>query len=379
LIDARHHQPTHSIATVAHHQVSLRHPLHQFIQLNSLIIATMASETPESLASGHDSQVTVNNFEQNQQTAMTSEKESATLNSIERGSSETPLDALADNNDVPGQVDEDGLAQSKGRDLFMLLPPELRIQVYKICLLGSSIEIRQNCHDSYYVDQCSTWTEPALLGVTKLIRHETSEIYYAGNSVKLHVNISEIPKACDWLAAIARCCGSQPFRLFSFVVYAPRWADFECLTSLAKLYFTTNIELQNPRSFHPLGCNGSSLEHNHFAKFRHPNPCTFPSSRCFTIFRMACSKYSTFHRVLDPIVALGRKAREERWSEDRFKSELTAWREEMNASNPVRQSKMNKAKQLKQQRIKLAQARERDIAMGLMLGNGASSCSRISK
>jgi hypothetical protein len=326
----------------------------------------MSSQTPQSIGPGVGSYITVSKSKQDEQVPKTDEIEPATQNHVEDGSKETFVDTQAADNDSSEQVDEDGPEQSEPRDLFMLLPPELRNRIYGLCLTGDSFPIRQNRHERWH-SKTPKWREPGLLKVSKFIRHEASGIFYAGNVFDLWLNTSHFPVACNWLASIARRCGPQPFRFFQFVVCYPRWDDLEHLTSVARLYFETPIELMFPGPSDSLGCN-HTVRTKPWHEIWPAGPCPTRHPSCDSIFEMQSYNKPLYWQELENIAALGRRAREQKWSRIRFELELDMWRAEVEDKPHVLSSRVQKAKRVKKANEKAVMEAKRTHEHAKMLG-----------
>lgn len=216
-----------------------------------------------------------------------------------------------------------------GRDLFSTLPAELRNEIYRHLLIGAAIEIRKHRLSKGLdakLNKPKIWREPPILRASKYIRAEAIALYYASNPTTIYLSPPDFPRACDWIASIARACDgeSRVFKSFQFRVTNPRWEELTPLYSLAHLYHAhRNLELHSfPQPF--VKNRNSRL---HPPDYRHPS-----TQRKESIFCIAPETCVYFQDALEEVVALGRQAREQGWTETQLTLKLNAWKAEKSTS-----------------------------------------------
>jgi hypothetical protein len=311
----------------------------------------MLSQVPESLTSDHGSSVTVTIPEHTQQTTEIDVMEKAPQEPIEERSDGDSVIRPAGDDDLQGHSDCNVTKQKGGLDLFMQLSRETRNSIYELSLLFLPINIRQKRFRSTS-GKTEKWTEPALLKVNKTIRGEASTLYYANNPVRICTTTAEIPRACDWLAALVLRCGARPFHDFAFDVRSPRWEDIDAFASLARLQFTTGIELGTPVVVH------------HLSGHIDPGPSFHPLKLLTDhfIFR-GLDHYGTIRYELESALLLGREGRRRQMSPERFEPQLRAWLERVKDSKDFKNFQVRKAAKLgkDEQRAFHKFKREKDV------------------
>lgn len=148
------------------------------------------------------------------------------------------------------------------------------------------------------------WTEPGILKSSKKIRREASAMYYKSNKFILTLHLAEMEKATAWLRNIINRCGPDPFHQFSFYMTKFFWADLDNAHALAKLWFEHDLVL-NP------------------VFFAYDPPST--EEFAVEIFTMDDWIRKTYSAALEEATVLGKRAREENWSEELLDLEFATW------------------------------------------------------
>ncbi|KAK5117423.1 hypothetical protein LTR85_008808 [Meristemomyces frigidus] len=122
-------------------------------------------------------------------------------------------------------------------DRLSALPPELRNSIYELVLrtVPKSGHIMLGIVDGAVRRQDGEGRPiPGLLGASKVIRREVSQMYYRFNAHTMYTSIDDIQVASDWLAATIRLCGRLPQR-FVFTILDPSWSNFQELLPLVEV------------------------------------------------------------------------------------------------------------------------------------------------
>ncbi|KAK5125766.1 hypothetical protein LTR85_012042 [Meristemomyces frigidus] len=121
-------------------------------------------------------------------------------------------------------------------DLFMTLPPELRNVVYAQVVPT----------DVYtHISTTRSTPEPALFSVSRQVRKEVMQMYYAANQVVVAFSLdpaSDLPGLVRKLRNIVANCGKIPFRYFYFRVHGPVEGRILALLPLVALVHETGVK-----------------------------------------------------------------------------------------------------------------------------------------
>ncbi|KAF1826739.1 uncharacterized protein K489DRAFT_407442 [Dissoconium aciculare CBS 342.82] len=353
----------------------------------------MHSQKSQPLPPDHGSQVTVAHGKHNRLSTDANEFTSPihhhtrAITAIESSAEESLSVA-----DVPTQSKHNVIVSNHRQDLFTPLPAEVRNRIYELCLTEQPIGIRESRYTHYpvYIGSIAKWTEPALLQTSKFIRDEATRLYYANNTVTIHLKTSEFPSACRWLTSISRRCGARPFRFFRFMVMYPRWDDLAGFQSLARLYFDTTLELANPEIADIELANIRWAQNILALKEGDPDDIKlattpvfdsfgnrvniFPERWPMRVFRRcsmflgAVQQFTVMLLALQDALELGRKARQMKWPRARFELELATWLEDKESTTQVRSAKAQRAGRRKKSEAEADKKAARERGFAALLG-----------
>lgn len=238
----------------------------------------------------------------------------------------------------------------------MSLPPEIRNQVYELALAEDEVIHIRPCKRGYWaLEQCLPapalvpWREPGLLQSCKTIRSEAFTMYYKLNEFEASLQLSDAQRASDWLRNMVKRCGNEPFKHFTFFITNTVWSDLHSSRRLATFFSEHNLVL-TPVPCRPSGdimSKWSSWRRESFERYRKPE------YEC--VFRMDDPAQTSFRIALEEAADLGRKAREEDWSEDWFEYEFGSWLDDKLSSKEASRARTAVKWRQKQKRERLRQ------------------------
>ena len=171
-----------------------------------------------------------------------------------------------------------------------------------------------NSSDPTGKKQIVPWREPGILQVSHSVRRETSALYYKSNAFQVSLHFVETEHAVNWVQSIIRRCGNDPFKHFSFYITRLRWTELKYARPFAMLYMEHDLVLR-PMSEMPGWAPGIHTYDHHGGHFN-------------SLFHTKEFYVDKLWRTLEEVVELGKRARQEGWSQDWFDLEFLRYYDE---------------------------------------------------
>ncbi|KAK3715853.1 hypothetical protein LTR37_006836 [Vermiconidia calcicola] len=184
-------------------------------------------------------------------------------------------------------------------NLLLTLPPELRNHIYELAPPVPDARLFPIIRSRYGL---------ALLMTCKQIRCEGSSVYFGRQCCFITINLDKdrLEKHIEKLSAIVLLCGPKPFKRLTIHVKGSVWERLDMMLGLLEFMRRTGFEpatgeYQLPRTSKDL-CNVSNT----------------------SVFRMKKIAFGKVQFILEKALALGRRARDEQWTEERLATHFGA-------------------------------------------------------
>ncbi|KAK4547534.1 hypothetical protein LTR36_000491 [Oleoguttula mirabilis] len=221
----------------------------------------------------------------------------------------------------------------QGNDLFMILPAELRNEIYgyvlaedKVVLIGT---IKGLCkHQDYPTaneregkKSLELWREPGMLQMSKAVRAEASAMYYRANKFVARAKLVDFDRLGSWLKQLTKRCGPKLFQTFTVSVLSASWAQLHHAKALAKVFYRMKLQVEpgvsvrtrSPYEYHGAGHGRSLALLYRFGQFRIQSP-------------------------INAALALGQQAAEEGWGRGKLDRKLKLWLDDAYKPNYIRKA-----------------------------------------
>ncbi|KAK5137460.1 hypothetical protein LTR08_008438 [Meristemomyces frigidus] len=191
-------------------------------------------------------------------------------------------------------------------DLMQRLPPELRNRIYHMVLPSPG-------------QYALLGGEPPLLSAAPWIRKEAAPIYYGNMTVYVRCRLDPptLGVAIRPITGIVGDCGTQPFKKgFLILIGGAVWQNLANILPLLEIMRATGFEPAS-KEYRPRA-REAYMQYNGTEKSRVPLGTD-------SMFLISNSSHGQVEQVLEKAVTLGRKARDEKWTQDQLATEFATF------------------------------------------------------